>query len=302
MSGLRSSSLIAVIAAVAACAMSLPARAGYVITSFDVPGATETSAYGINNAGTVVGYYADETGAYRGFSRTAAGVYTILHCPGAANTLASAINNVGTIVGTGTDADYNALDGFSFSGGTYTSLNGNPTWPNGINDAGTIVGDAIYSPGMEIDACGINNAGVIVGIYIDDSGIHGHSLTGTTYTLLDYPGAIMTNAYGINNHGDIVGTYVAYVDDSYLQHGFVLSGGAYSTLNLDSFGDSGAFARGINDGGMISGTYRDAEGLSHGFLATPIPEPAPVPEPVTILGVFAGCAGLGSYLRKRRLA
>ena len=39
------------------------------------------------------------------------------------------------------------------------------------------------------------------------SGYHGFSLTGTTFTPVDYPGAGFTNVSGINDQGTIVGTY-----------------------------------------------------------------------------------------------
>ena len=40
---------------------------GATFTSFDFPGATQTSAYGINSAGQVVGKYSDPDGSTHGF-------------------------------------------------------------------------------------------------------------------------------------------------------------------------------------------------------------------------------------------
>jgi len=56
---------------------------------------------------------------------------------------------------------------------------------------------------------------------------------------------------------------------------------AYIYIPLNCPGASATFPRGLNDAGTIVGTYTDASGVSHGFVATP-GESAPVPKP-TIL-------------------
>jgi probable HAF family extracellular repeat protein len=62
-----------------------------------------------------------------------------------------------------------------------------------------------------------------------------------------------TRAQGINDQGQIVGFYV---DSSGATHGFLYSGGAYTTLD-DPLGTGGTFAQGINDQGQIVGSYID---------------------------------------------
>jgi probable HAF family extracellular repeat protein len=57
---------------------------------------------------------------------------------------------------------------------------------------------------------GINDAGQIVGWYSDATGTHGFLLSGGIYTTLNDPLALNganTQAYGINDLGQIVGTY-----------------------------------------------------------------------------------------------
>src|SRR5271155_3497411 len=49
-----------------------------------------------------------------------------------------------------------------------------------------------------------------------------------TYTQIDVPGSLETLGYGIDNAGDIVGGYLDS-NDSY--HGFLLSGGIFTTLD-----------------------------------------------------------------------
>jgi hypothetical protein len=77
------------------------------------------------------------------------------------------------------------------------------------------------------------------------------------------PGTPSTTASAINDTGAIVGNYFA----GGRLHGFVLSGGNYTTLDVP--GSTVTFAGGINNAGQIVGNYMDASGVSHGFLATP---------------------------------
>jgi probable HAF family extracellular repeat protein len=82
-----------------------------------------------------------------------------------------------------------------------------------------------------------------------------------TFTTLDVPGYIDTEAYGINNLGQIVGGTGAYPNTV----GFLLSGGNYSTFSVP-----GAYltqANGINDSGQIVGYDKSsANTYSLGFL------------------------------------
>jgi hypothetical protein len=118
-----------------------------------------------------------------------------------------------------------------------------------------------------------------------------------TFTTIDVPGADRTVVNGINDSGSIVGTYY----DATGYHGFLYSGGAFTTINFlnatyanginnsgdivgygtgpwyhnflysgDAFttidiGDTSWGANGINDSGGIVGAYGDATGR-HGFL------------------------------------
>jgi hypothetical protein len=55
-----------------------------------------------------------------------------------------------------------------------------------------------------------------------------------TYTQIDVPGSILTFVSGIDTAGDIVGSYA---DPTSRRHGFLLSGGVYTTIGLyDSCG------------------------------------------------------------------
>ncbi len=85
-----------------------------------------------------------------------------------------------------------------------------------------------------------------------------------SYTPVDVPGAISSQAFGINASGQVVGVYVGIDEQRDLNQGFLLSGSNYTTLDApDSFDTE---PTGINESGQIVGTYLDASGSVQGFL------------------------------------
>src|SRR5262249_33583611 len=80
-----------------------------------------------------------------------------------------------------------------------------------------------------------------------------------------------TVAQGINVAGQIVGYYF----DSAGRHGFLYSGGTYTTID-DPSATQGTTATGINNNGQIVGNYPDPTG-QHGFLLPLAPTPPPPP-------------------------
>jgi hypothetical protein len=111
-------------------------------------------------------------------------------------------------------------------------------------------------------ATNVNDAGEIVGYYIDSGTMyHGYLKKGGKFTTIDVPfsGAVNTWADGINNSGEIVGTW----EDAITDHGFVLSGGTYTSFDYP--GAVSMFVYCVNNNGVIVGTYADASGVSHGF-------------------------------------
>src|SRR5215471_11313401 len=73
-----------------------------------------------------------------------------------------------------------------------------------------------------------------------------------TFTTIDFPGAMSTEASGINPRGDIVGLYTL----AGVTHGFLLSGDSFTTI--DPPGAVLTFAFGINPRGDIVGRYDTA--------------------------------------------
>jgi probable HAF family extracellular repeat protein len=196
-------------------------------------------------------------------------IFTTLDVPGGTNTEASGINNAGQIVGS------SSAGGFLLSGGTYSPLSFSPS---GINDSNQIVGgNTLYSGGSYTTltvpirgatntiAYGINNSGHIVGSYgfVDPNHISwptsiGFLLSGGQYTSLGVMGAT-----GINNAGQIVGVTPYGPGETY---SFLLQGGNSTPLVVPgAFGFT--LASGINDAGVIVGSFTDPEiAHYHGFV------------------------------------
>lgn len=155
---------------------------------------------------------------------------------------------------------------------------------------------------------GVNDHGQIAAVVTDaDGNFHGLFGTARSYAVVDYPGAVFTQANMINNQGVGIGIY-SPADGSF--HAFKWDDGVLSNIDPPSslsasaiginnagtivgvyinadgallgyvqcgdeivdFAVPGAtltFPYSINDRGQIAGVYNDADGVSHGFVATP---------------------------------
>src|SRR5260370_26325576 len=85
-----------------------------------------------------------------------------------------------------------------------------------------------------------------------------------TFTAIVVPGAALTNPSAIGPCGDIVGAYINPDDN---EHGFLLSHGKYTTIDVP-VAPHFTTARGINPQGDIVGHYTDVAGVDHGYLLT----------------------------------
>jgi uncharacterized membrane protein len=122
------------------------------ITTFDAPGATNTTA--INSHGEIVGTFADAHGRFHGFLRAPTGAVTIIEVPvpGANGTHAFGVSDAGQIVG----------------------FFGEVAKGHGFLRTATGVFTTIAVPGaIQTHALGINDAGQIVGVF-EDSGAKKH--------------------------------------------------------------------------------------------------------------------------------
>jgi len=110
-------------------------------TQLDYPGAFETQANAINNAGQIAGVYNSVPGGLKSFLYQN-GVYTSLQDPNAVWTDATAINNHGVIAGSYQDGQVR-VHGFLYQNGKFETVDHPDTGAtsiNGINDDGVIVG------------------------------------------------------------------------------------------------------------------------------------------------------------------
>lgn len=184
------------------------------IHTFKIPTSSGVAiASGINSGGTIVGTVNLPTsGKSDGLVRFAAdGRTRLLNVPHSTATTLSRRNDVGVQVGTFTVSGSINPRGFVNSGTkfqTVTVPGAQSTFLNGINRAGTIVGDFLGA----------------------DNHFHGFELRNGQFTTIHPNGATDTFVNGINSIGTIVGNFFTGGPDS---HGFIRSStGGISTLDF----------------------------------------------------------------------
>jgi|SRR5580704_156390 probable HAF family extracellular repeat protein len=161
---------------------------------FPMKGAA-TTAYGINDKGSIVGGYCPNAvvcpqGAFSpaldGFIETN-GVFTTLNYPGAQATTAAAINNAGAVVGF-YDINNTGPHAFLYQNGTFTNID--------------------YPGSNYTAATAINNGGVVAGYFSSTTtGLHGFTYQNGKFTQIDKPKATGTAVTGINDRNDLVGVW-----------------------------------------------------------------------------------------------
>ena len=140
-------------------------------------GVGNNQAVGINNAGLVVGFYADSMGVFHGYLFNGTTAMTLDH-PSAMGTQAFGINNHGEIVGDYTDS-MGVMQGFVYQGGVFHTVDApkgvaGSTVINGVNDLGQLVGfytDAndnvigfVATPTPESGSLALLGSGLLVGL------------------------------------------------------------------------------------------------------------------------------------------
>jgi len=233
--------------------------------TFDYPGATSTTSWGVNAEGVVVGSYVDSSGSTHGFLLRE-GKFTSVDYPGAVYTSAQGINTQGDIVGCHIEdatriPNSIGCHGFLLHQGAFISVDAPGkygTMAVRINDAGQIVGcvhddtgpggtmsnDGLHavrysngaftqlSMGMTMDYSLTADGSVTTGIVMMDGVTHGYLSRGDTVVPFDFPFAALTNPFDMTPSGDtIVG---GYIDRANATHGFLLrlgdSSGAFGGL------------------------------------------------------------------------
>jgi hypothetical protein len=224
-----------------------------------------TRAYAINPAGTITGFYSDNSARCHSYVRAANGTFTQIDAPDAgpgpfpqgtfpSEFTPAGINPVGAITGFYVDAS-SVQHGFVRApGGAITEFD--PT------------GSIFTNPNA------IDELGGITGFYVDASGV-GHGFLRApngTITSFDAPGAGTGGGQGtfgvsLIPNGEIEGVYV---DANGVLHGFLLDQkGSFSVFDVPGMGTGagqGTIPLDNNNPGTITGEYIDGGNVVHGFV------------------------------------
>jgi hypothetical protein len=117
-------------------------------------------------------------------------------------------------------------------------------------------------------------------------------------TIDDPNGVAFNSTESINSSGKIAGIYT---DAAGVYHGYLLSGGQYTTIDDPNTGPGqSSFAYTINSSGRIVGSYTDASGQTHGYLLsgglyTTLDDPSAVHGTITV-GLNSPGTIAGEYL------
>jgi hypothetical protein len=225
--------------------------AGTKLTTIDdkdceaIAGTGGISFFGINSAGTAVGWCTSSKTALDEGLMYSKGKITVINFPKSNGTQPTGINDKGEIVGLYYDSA-NASHGFSKVGTKYTSID--------------VKGET------SAVAWGVNNKGQITVYATNSSGAFDSFLvTGKTFKKINNPneGSTGTIVHTPNNKGDIDGTYY---DTSATEKGWVLHAGKYYDVV-----DTGGVTRadGLNDKLEIVGRYGSGTYGGTGFKAVP---------------------------------
>jgi len=202
----------------------------YSIADLGTLGGSSSVAFGINSAGTAVGWMENASGNMSAFSSLAGSLSGL---PGSSDSYAYGMNASGNIVG------------ISYVNGQARGV----IW-NGASAAD--LGEGIF-------ATGINDSGAVIG-----SNGHAFLLVNGVYQDLGVlPGGDWSAAYSINNSGEVVG-YGDIAPGVFRAFTWTPSGGL---TQLGTFGGRNSYAAGINAGGEVVGNASLPDGYNHAFLA-----------------------------------
>jgi hypothetical protein len=211
---------------------------------------------GINNTGTIAGYFGVGSASHpnKGYTLVPPSTYTNENFPGSVQTQVVGINSNGspTTVGFWVDGDGNNF-GFVDIGNTFTSVND----PN-VPAMGTTTTQLL----------GVNNNNITAGFYFDGAGnAQGftYDIVAKTFTSIVLPGsfnAVMTTATGVNNAGVVSGFYVDMAGNT---HGFIDDHGTFKSFDDPNANGNTTFL-GLNNGGLAVGSYVDAAGVTNGLV------------------------------------
>jgi probable HAF family extracellular repeat protein len=222
------------------------AKAAYRVVDLGIPSQASGMAYGINQAGVVVGVYTVGPSNY-GFLWNQGSIVDIgpLGSGGSAN----AINNRGDVVGSRTDS----------TGRTRAFL-----WYRGsFTDVG-VASLRAPRPSASNQGFAVNDRGQIVGHFTSRVGVtHAFIWDQGVMTELSTPTGQYSSARAINNRGTIAGEYEAGTQYRSAYRACTWSNGALTDLGIPG---PASRASGINDAGQVVGAFISSNGSWHAFV------------------------------------
>jgi uncharacterized membrane protein len=277
----------------AALALSPAALAAYTLQTLDVPGASETRAWGVNDSGDIVGSFI-EAGEQRGFLYRNGAFNTIAGPAGASQSTVTGISNGGLMVGVYVDEGSTEFKSFLYDGAGYTLFSlpsASATEARSISADGRYLAGNAAGQGFAYDrlagshqmmgtlggvtiAQGVNDLGQVVG-NTTVPGVGGGPQpfvfdmpsASLHLSLPGFEGLAQPRLRAINNSGTMGGFANGGL-------AFVGQPGAFETLAFA--GASFTTVYGLSNSGVAVGYYSAPDGSYHSFVATPVPEPASV--------------------------
>jgi hypothetical protein len=215
-----------------------------LVSSYVYPGVNVSYTLGgaVASNGIIVGTFGKDSGRVAGYERGNGRFIEEITFPGSVITSAYGVNTNGVVSGTfNSDADH----GFFFSRGKYTQYD---------------VAGAIHT-----NVTGVNDAGDFCGYYFTDAAVITPFLNARGLLIsFDIPGIDVVYARAINNLGQVAGGYVD-PSDPQVEHGFLRDADGTLTYPLDYPASLSSPIFGLNDKGVLVGTYRDSSLFWHAF-------------------------------------
>ena len=218
---------------------------------------------GINNAGTIAGYFGSGTPAavhpnkgYTVVPPYGQANFTNENFPGSAQTQVTGINNGTPPVTVGFWADANGNNfGFVDKANTFTTIT-DPLTPT----TGTLTNELLA----------VNDNNLAAGFYVDAQGnAHGYvvnlaNASTPTFTAINVTNASMVTATGINNSNLVSGFYTDMTSGNTL--GFIENMNGTGLKTFEFPGSTNTVFLGINNTGLVDGDYVDGNDVTHGLL------------------------------------
>ena len=230
-----------------------------VVTKLMVPNSTSTAIMGLNDNGDLVGFCIDNTGSH-GFLWLHTNVIKLLNAPlGGPNsdehTVAFGVNKALTVVGgLWIYNDQGGSGGWVWQNGTFSNMNpGSPS-------------------GTDVSVNGISNNGFLSGTTANQGSLSAWFKSATDEDFYTQSGG--TNGTAVDSNSDVIG-YSPAGHGWFAKHIEWNEGTNDATEVKPTFipvaypNAKATYPLGLNDSRWVAGTYVDAAGVMHGFIAKP---------------------------------